>query len=643
MSTPGSVRSGGQSPYSAPKSAGGVDAGNTPAARAKRRRFFRWQGVVPIMLAAVLAYVGWLMFGERTIRDTLAEAGTKALGAQLDIETLRIHTRPTSIDLNGVALADPFDRLRNLFEIASIRVELEPRPLLEKKIVVRRLSIADVRTGTQRARPATAVTGAGFAPRALAEVQQFAKQFKVPLLSLTPFDTLKSIALDPTQLKAVQAALSLARTTDSARIAIETGYSGLQLQQTLDSSTALLARLQGTDVRTLGIDGARRAIADVRRAVARVDSTKGRVDRLVTTARRQIDSLDAGVRRVNEAKTEDYAFARSLLQLPSFEGPDIGSALFGKVTIDRFQQAVYWSTLARQYAPPGLLPKESPGPKRVRRSGSTIHFAARQDYPRFLLRRANVNVVVSAGTETAGTYSLAASDVTTDPAIVGRPTLFAARRVARGSDVDSVRVTGALDHTTSRLREVVSAQAVGVKLPRVAIPSLPYAMDPGRGTSEMRFVLENGQVSGRWVMHADHLVWRADSARSRRLNALESLVVRVLTGIKDLDLTADVSGTLEAPRLVVRSNLDRQVAERLRAVAGEEIGAAQAKVRAQVDKLVEEKSAPVRARIDELRAESERHVAEARTRLEEEKHKLEERIKALGGRIVGLPKLPGME
>jgi hypothetical protein len=85
-------------------------------------------------------------------------------------------------------------------------------------------------------------------------------------------------------------------------------------------------------------------------------------------ARRTVDSLQAGVAAIDDARQEDYAFARNLLQLPSFEGPDIGSALFGKVTIEKFQQAVYWSTLARQYAPPGLLPKESPGPKRMRRS-----------------------------------------------------------------------------------------------------------------------------------------------------------------------------------------------------------------------------------------------------------------------------------
>lgn len=638
MSTPGSVRSGEQSKYT--PGGGKRDAGSETTAR-RRTRIFRWRGIIPIALALALVFGGWLLFGDRAARNTLSEAGTKALGAQLDIADVRIRTLASTVELRGIALADPFDRNRNLIEVGTVRFELEPKPLLEKKIVVKRLSVADVRSGTQRRTPARPVTGDGFAPRALAEVQRFAQQFKVPLLSLVPIDALKTLVLDPTKLKAVQAAVALGAGADSAKTSLESAYAALRLQETLDSSSALVARLQNTNVRSLGIDGARTAVAEIRRATARVDSAKGRVERLVSDARRTTDSLQSRLRAIDDARREDYDFARRLLQLPTFDAPDIGAALFGKVTIDRFQQAVYWATLARQYAPPGLLPKESPGPKRVRRAGTTVHFATPESYPRFLLRRADLNIVGGGGVN--GSYVLAASDVTTDPAIVGRPTLFALRRSARGSDVDSVRVIGSLDHTSARQREVVNVQAAGVKLPTLPVPALPYSMDPGRGTSELRFVLDGEQLSGRWVVHSTNLTWKSDSSRARRggLNTIEALVARVLTGVDRLDLTAEIGGTVKLPRLAVRSNLDRQVADRLRAVAGEEIAAAQAKARAQVDRLVEEKSAPVKAKIGELRAESERRVADARTKLDDEKRKLDERLKALTGGLVGLPRLRG--
>lgn len=644
MSTPGSARNDAAVAAAAsytPPTAGSGGPGTpalTPAGAARKRtRIFRWQGIIPIALLVALLAAGFSLFGARLLRATLEEAGSDALGTQLDITALRLGLATTTVQLEGIALADPFDRNRNLFEIGTVRVELEPRPLLEKKVVIRRLAVSNVRTGTRRATPAAAVTGGGFAPRALAEVQRFTSQFRVPLLSLTPFDTLRSLVLDPAQLRAVQAALAVASGADSVKQAIEAEYASLRLQETLDSSQALLARLQGFNLRTAGLDGARRALADVRTASARVDSARARVAALVADARRGVDTLQERLLAVDAAKDEDYAFARGLLKLPTFEGPDLGAALFGKVTIERFQQAVYWASLAREHAPPGLLPREHPGPKRLRQSGSTIQFVERQTYPGFLLRRADLSVDVTGGVA-AGKYLLAVADVTTEPALVGRPTVFAARRTG-GGDIDSLRITGSIDHLGARPRDVVNVAAAGVRLPQLPLPVLPYRMDPGRGSSEMRFMLDGNQLSGRWTMRSDSLRWVVtDSARLRALNVMESVVARALTGIPDLEFTALVSGTLDAPRLTVRSNLDRQVSERLRAVLGEEVRAAERKVRAQVDRLVEERTAPVRARVAELREESERRVAEARARLDEEKQKLEQRIQGLGG---NLP-LPGI-
>lgn len=637
MSTAGSTRSGEQSQYTPPAQGSG---GAAPAAvKRKTTRIFRWQGIIPIVLLLAILYFGWTLFGERAIRATISEAGSKAMGTQLDIADLDIRTVATTIELKGVALADPFDVNTNLLEVGRVLVELEPTPLLQKKFVVKRLTIADVRTGTRRAVPARKLppNAGGFAPRALAEVRRFASQFRVPVLSLLPIDSLKSIVLDPSQLQAVQRAIALGHNADSARTRLEQGYADLRLPETLDSSRATFNRLQSANIRTLGIDGTRNAVADLRRAIARIDSARGRVDRLVVQTRQSVDSLQAGVAAIDAARRDDYDRARNLLQLPSLETPDIGAALFGKVTIDKFQQAVYWTTLARQYAPPGLLPREQEGPKRVRMAGTTISFVKPESYPQFLLRRADVTFEMPASA-LGGSYKLGITDLTSDPAILGKPTRFAARRAAAGSD--SLLVYGSMDHVGTNPKETVTAAASGISLPRLPIPSLPYVLDPGRGSSELRFVLEGDKLSGRWAVRSNQLTWVRDSSRARPLNRVEELVTRVLTGIPSLELTADVSGTLAAPKLAVKSNLDRQVADRLRAVVGQEVAAAQARVRAQVDRIVEEKSAPVKARINEIRAEGEQRVADARAKLDEEKRKLEERVKSLSGGI-GLPRLPG--
>jgi predicted nuclease with TOPRIM domain len=82
------------------------------------------------------------------------------------------------------------------------------------------------------------------------------------------------------------------------------------------------------------------------------------------------------------------------------------------------------------------------------------------------------------------------------------------------------------------------------------------------------------------------------------------------------------------------------VAARIREVAGEEIAKAEARVRAAVDSIVEERVAPVRARIAEVRAEGEARVEEARARLADERQQLQARLDELTRGLGGVLPLP---
>ena len=640
MSTAGSGRSTGASPsvYTADV-ARGAPAG-APASERRRTPIFRWKGIIPVTLGLILLVGGWLAFGEPIVAETVEEAATKALGTQVDIGGLEIDETRTTLTLRGIAIADPFDSTRNLVEAGQLRLELALEPLLEKKVIIERLAIGDVRVGTTRAVPARPVSGEGFAPRALREIDRFASQLDVPILSLTPIDTIRSIVLDPTQLATVKAAQGLVQRVDSARDRLATGYEGLRLQETLDSARALITRLQTTNPRSLGLVGVNAAVVDIRRTVGLIDSARRRVETLARDARGSVDALEAGLRTLDDTRRADYAFARGLLKLPTFDAPDIGAGLFGAVTIDRFQQALYWAMLAREHAPPGLVPREASGPSRLRREGTTVRFVAKEALPRLLIRRADVDLTVSEGAA-RGTYGLALADVTTEPAIVGRPTLFALRREAAGSEVESLTARGTLDHVRPQPRDIFTVEASGVQLPAFTLPMLPLRAEPGRGASELRVHVDGDQLSGRWTVRSSAISWVTDSATARPLNTLESLVARVIAGLGELDLTAELTGTLQAPRLSVRSNLDRAVAAQVRAVAGEEIAKAEAKVRSQVDRLVEERAAPIRARVAELRSEGERRVTEARTRLDAERARLEAQLRGLIGGVVKLPGIGG--
>lgn len=594
---------------------------------------------MPLAVLLGLLVVFWLVFGDRVVRQTASEAATKALGTQVDIASLDVREGESSIELRGLAIADPFDRRRNVIAAERIRVELEPAPLLEKKLIIRRLAVGGVRLGTVRSAPARSIDDNGFAATTLRSIRAWAAKYRHPVLALTPIDTIRQIMLDPGQLGTVRAATALAATADSVRGAIEAEWRGLDLRAAFDSSDALVRRLAGASPRTLGIDGTRRAVSDVRRVVRQIDETKTRLETLARNARAGVAALDTGVGSLDAARRADYAFARGLLQIPSLEGPDIGGALFGPVTLDRYQQVVYWAELAQRYMPPGLRPRAREGPERLRAAGATVAFPRARQLPDFHLQSGELDFALEGGAA-RGSYVGRLSDLTTTPALVGRPMRFSARRDAAGTTMGALQVSGLIDHTAGRVRDSVRAVGEAIALPGFALPGLPLRVEPGTGASQLHFLRNGNRIAARWVLRSSEVRWIPDSSRARALNPLEQLVSRVVSGLTELEVTANLTGEIRSPTIAITSNLDRAVATRVRDVAGEEIAKAEARARAAVDRIVEERTAPVRARIGELRTESERRVADARIRLEEERRRLQTRLESLTGGLTGGLPLP---
>jgi uncharacterized protein (TIGR03545 family) len=604
-----------------------------------RVKIFRWKAIAPLLVFfAVLGVLAWI-FAEPVARETTEEASSELLGTEVDVGKLDLLPRQASVDLRALQIADPFTLTRNLIEADEIRLKLNPAALVEKKLVIEQLTLHGMRFGTTRKTPARRPSGTGFAPQVYRSVQQWADQFEVPLLSLTPMDTIRQIALDPTQLTTVREAQALAGQTDSVRRSLEQGFQQLNIGPTIDSARGLAQRLAATDPKKLGLDGTRQAIQSVQQTLKQVGEAKKRVEALERDAGTAVESLRRGVQVLDQARQKDFAFARSLLKLPTFSAPEIGSALFGQVSIERFKQAAYWAELAQQYMPPGLLPRPTPGPTRLRAAGTTIEFPKAEEFPRFLLERGQLDFSIAGTSAIQGAYTATLQGLTSTPALYGRPAIIRASRRAASSAIGSIEVAGVSNHLTARTHDSATARLRGVDLPTIALPGLPLRVAPGTGSSNLTFSMRNAGalVLGRWAIGSDKVSWIADTT-GRRLNDIERLVIRVVAGLTNLQVEAELSGSLGAPRLSVSSNLDKAIAGRLQAVIGEEVAKAEKMVRAKVDSLVADKVAPVKRQVAAVQTQSNQRIETEKQRLVEVEQELNAELKRLTGGLA-----PGLE
>ena len=580
-------------------------------------KIFRWKAVGPLLgFGLVLALVWWL-FADRIARHTSENAGTALLGARVDIERLHLDLFAGKVELRGLTVASPQESMRNLVEAEELVADIDFLPLLEKKVVIDRLAAKGLRFGTARTTPGFTTGGlATPAEEAKRDAIAFAQRLNVPLLDLAT-GKISLDSLDPARLETIRAAATLGTRADSSNQAWRTALDSVRVGATVDSVEAAVQRLRGARATDLAaIDAARRTLEQVKRTRDQVTAVERGLTSGVTALRRGVDDLQA-------AKQRDYAFARSLVKLPSLDAANVGAALFGGAAIARFQQALYWTTLARRYMPPGLLPQEDPGPKRVRRAGTNVRFPRERAYPGFLLREGELSFQLAGDSGTASRdYAGRLAGLTSQPALYGRPTTFDASAPA-------LRVGALLDHVGAVARDTAAGTIGGVRLPAIDLPGVPLTLEPGAGDVTLAFALTGDSLRARWSVRAGAVRWTRDSTAGGETSTLDQLITRVLQGIAQLDLSAEVRGTLASPSLSVRSNLDEAVATRLRAELGEEVAAAERRVRAEVDRLVDDKVTPVRARVTAVTDSASARLNAQRTRLEGAQRALEQRVREL--------------
>jgi uncharacterized protein (TIGR03545 family) len=343
-------------------------------------------------------------------------------------------------------------------------------------------------------------------------------------------------------------------------------------------------------------------------------------------------TLARGLSDVDAARQRDYAFARGLLALPSLDAPNIGAALFGTRSLDYFQKALFYARVAEKYVPPGLQPWNRPGPKRTRMDGTTVEFPKEREYPRFLVKKGDIDL--AAGEGARHEFAASFAGITSQPALYGRPATLDARGRLGGDRPVSLSISALSRHFGASPKDSLAARVSGVHLPAISVPELPFVVNPGRSTVGLAFSLAGDRLRGTWEVASD------DTARAGSASLVETTVWQVVRGLSQLRIRAELGGTLESPTLKVSSNLDDAIAARLQALAGEALAKGQAKAREAVDRLVAPQVTALQGKVNTLQEQVVDRLPVERGRLDAMQKKLEREVKRLAGSAAGGLRLP---
>jgi len=603
-----------------------------------RTKILRPPGLIVFALFVVAAALVWWLYADRLVQRGVEATGESLVGARVELESVDLRPTEGSIRMTRLQVANPDAPMTNLLEAGEIVVDLRMTPLLEKKVVVQNLVMTGVRFNTPRETSGALENPDPESGRLWQQVNSWADQIELPefnLESLTGMVRTEAISAD--SLRSVQYARAIVSRVDSMRTSWETQLTALDPRPRIDSVRVMVERLESfrpTPLNALQIPG---LVRDARSSLGGVTSLQQQVAALDDAVRGGIASIDLGPERLAALRSEDLAYARGLLDIPSLEAPSISPALFGGTAVAFLKPVLYWAQTAERFLPPGLDPRNRPGPKRARAPGTTIEFPGRARWPAFLLENGDLGVEIGGTGAAAGAYTARLLNLTSSPSLLGRPLEIEIGRTEGVQGPRGLSLSAVLDHTTAELRDSVGLSLAGVGLPEIDLSALGGRLNLGDGQSTFSFRRVGEQIDARLDWATSDMAWtRTDAAAAGpppqpgSAAWARDLAWRTLTGVANVEVSMGISGSLASPSLAVSSNLGGALAESLRRELGQQIADAEARLRREVDDRIQPLVQDARARADGVRAQVADRVAAQRAEIDALRARLEARVQELG-------------
>lgn len=509
-------------------------------------KWIRWWGLGAFVVFAAIVGCVWIFFVDGWVKGAIESAGTKAVGAKVEVDAADLSLFPAGLSLTGLQVTNPKKPMTNAVEVATVTMSLDGLNLFRRKVIVEEMTVEGVRLDTPR------TTSGAVQPVSDVSPEEETGMFSLALPALEVPDV-KNI-LENEDLETIRLIEALKLDLQREQEAWESRLKNLpgkaQLAQYEERVKNLKKAGKGGLEGLLGGVGEVQALKqDIEQEIESLTGAKKEFENTVALLRTRLKQIQTAPQRdIQHLKTKYNLSPQGLANMSqTLLGPQIGSWV---------HQGAFWYERAKPLLEGARTVGGEDGPqvhKPLRGKGLDVHFKEAHPLPDFLIRLTKVSVDLDLG-EVAGTIH----NITTDQPTLGQPTTFAFSG-DRLKGVQSVALEGTLNHVEpGDSKDQLTVQAKGYELTDVALSKdakWPVTLTSGMSDINVNTELQ-GQaltVHGAGNLRGLHLSAGREDDPNPLTNALSSAV----TGISQLSIQADVTGTLEQPAVTISSDLDR--------------------------------------------------------------------------------------
>jgi uncharacterized protein (TIGR03545 family) len=472
-------------------------------------------------------FILYFLFANTLLKTLATNALGDASGAEVNIDSIEHGIFPFSLTLTRLQATDNDNPIRNRLEVARVKADVDFIPLLNKKLIVNELIVRDVEFDTQR-------ESAGVV---YVQPDAQASNFAFPTLSDLP--SVDQI-LEKSPLKTTAAVAEAQKVVQQYQQPLKDKYAALPSTDKLTAYKERLKALQKIDYKNpVELAAAKKEFDEIKQAII-IDKTN--ITEFTELAKEAKAASANSLSALKTAPQEDFDLLKGLVAGDEGAIGQVTQHLFGE------KAKIYTQGLLAAMAMLSSNPEEP-----------VIEDTALDDgLPNVWIKKAAINIKwQDEQIETVW------KDITDQHALIGNPTTF----LINSSQAENWRIIdlkGTFEIIQGQVNSVQNWDIKGLVLdaielvPEESKQKLNALLESGLLASKGGLKVVDGKLSGSSVIDLSALKLKATGK-----NDLTSAMADVISGLSDLKLSTDFSGSLTSPSIKIKSDLDKKMLQAL--------------------------------------------------------------------------------
>jgi len=439
-------------------------------------KIFRKSGIIALLVFVVISLLFGFFFLDVLAKSAVISFGERIFKAKVEIVKLDIQVLKGKVILEGVAVADRNNPMKNLFQAQNAGFDLMTSQLPGGNIVIDTVSIEGVTAGGSRKTSGqlseARLKSIEKKDAKLAEKTDFAyglgvKAFergkaqiadKLPITSMEDikdkFKSKESINIAAKEsLESYKMINEVSGKITQKKDEIQNSVSSVDLNKKAEDIKKAAESLKGIKVAAIeDIPAAKAKLDELNKAYTELQQAKKQLEGVKIQAENFYTYSAASLNEINAAKERDINRAMSMMNINMLNPSEIEKALIGPVWYSRIRNILDTARLANRYIP---VKKKKKYAEIKRMHGTDIIFTGKQ-YPSFWIKKLSLSggSAENGGLGISGTIT----DLTAEQYITGVPIKINLNGVKGNKNV---AVDGVIDHR-EKINDSITAVMSGM-------------------------------------------------------------------------------------------------------------------------------------------------------------------------------------